>query len=276
MSIEVIILGSGSPLPHPDRAGPATLVRAGGMDFLFDCGRGVLMRGMSVSMTAPRLTAQFITHLHSDHTTDYNDIITTRWIMSLVPNPLKVYGPFGTQQFTDATLAALDQDIGYRIAHHDDLNEPPAVSVTECADGLVLEKGGVSISCAPTDHSPVHPTVGFRIECGGKSVAIAGDTIPCEGLDRICKDADIYVQTVIRSDIIANAPGERIRDVIDYHSDVRQAGETATRNGVKTLVLNHFVPPPPPGQEEIWATDARAVFDGEILVSHDLMKIGTG
>ncbi len=134
------------------------------------------MRGMSVSMTAPRLTAQFITHLHSDHTTDYNDVITTRWIMSLAPNPLNVYGLVGTQQFTDATLAALDQDIGYRIAHHDDLNEPPAVAVKECADGLVLGKHAASVfhMCADgpqpgaSDSRSPHRS-------GDKSVAIAGD-----------------------------------------------------------------------------------------------------
>ncbi|WP_417515584.1 MBL fold metallo-hydrolase [Minwuia sp.] len=263
-------------MPQPDRAGPATLVRVAGKDFLFDCGRGVLMRAMSVDMTAPGLTAQFLTHLHSDHTTDFNDVITTRWIMSPQPNPLQVHGPVGTRKFTDATLAALDQDIGYRIAHHDDLTEPPAVAVFEHGDGLVLEEDGVRITCAPTDHSPVHPTLGYRIEFGGKAVAIAGDTVPCEGLDRICKNADVYVQTVIRSDIIANARGRRIRDVIDYHSDVKQAGETAARNDVRKLVLNHFVPPPPPGREEEWAADARDVFDGEILVSHDLMQIGTG
>ena len=59
MSIEVIILGSGSPLPHADRAGPATLVRAGGMDFLFDCGRGVLMRATAAGVAVPALAAQF-------------------------------------------------------------------------------------------------------------------------------------------------------------------------------------------------------------------------
>jgi ribonuclease Z len=273
MSMEVIILGSGSPLPHPDRAGPATLVRIGDLDFLFDCGRGVLMRAMSVGATAPKLTGQFITHLHSDHTTDFNDVITTRWIMSPIPNPLQVYGPVGTARFTEATLAALEQDIGYRIAHHDDLTSPPAVNVRECSLGTIVDLDGIRISCAPTDHSPVHPTIGFRIEYQDKAVAIAGDTIPCDGLDEICRGADVYVQTVIRSDIIGKARGQRMRDVIDYHSDVRQAGETASRCGVGSLVLNHCVPPPLPGREDEWAADARAVFDGEVLVSHDLMSI---
>ena len=65
----------------------------------------------------------------------------------------------------------------------------------------------------------------------------------------------------------------RMRDVIDYHSDVAQAGQTAARCNVGHLVLNHFVPAPPPGREEEWAADARACFDGKISVSHDLLKI---
>ncbi|WP_416897278.1 MAG: MBL fold metallo-hydrolase [Minwuia sp.] len=272
--MEVIILGSGSPMPHPDRAGPSTLVRAAGQDFLFDCGRGVLMRAAAVGCGAATIAGQFVTHMHSDHTTDFNDIVTTRWIMSPGPNPLTVYGPVGMKGFADATLAALETDIGYRIAHHKDLNEPPVLDVHELETGPVLDAGGVRISCAPTNHSPVHPTLGFRVEANGLVAAIAGDTVPCEGLDEICRGADIYVQTVIRSDVIRRAKMQRMRDVEDYHSDVRQAAETASRCGVKTLVLNHMVPPPTPDQEADWIAMAAEAFDGEIVVARDLTRIG--
>ncbi len=271
--MDVVILGSGTPLPNPDRGGPAVLVRARGLSLLFDCGRAVLMRGAAAGMVVQKLTAQFLTHLHSDHTTDYNDVITTRWIMSAGPNPLPVFGPEGTAKLTDATLAALEDDIGYRLAHHDDLTGPPIVDVTECHSGLVMERDGVTVSCAQTDHRPATPTLGFRIECDEGVVAIGGDTIPCDGLYEICRGADVYVQSVIRSDLIAASRSPRLRDVLDYHSDVRQAGETAARCGVKTLVLVHFVPPPPPGKEDEWAADARAAFDGDIRVAHDLMTI---
>ena len=75
----VTTLGTGSPLPDPNRAGPATLVQAAGKHLLFDAGRGVLMR-LAAAMVAPgMLDALLLTHLHSDHTTDVNDVITTRW-----------------------------------------------------------------------------------------------------------------------------------------------------------------------------------------------------
>src|SRR4051812_137913 len=189
-ALEVITLGTGCPLPDPNRAGPATLVRAGGYTLLFDAGRGVLMRCAAAGVFSPAFVHRvFLTHLHSDHITDFNDLVTTRWTMSPVPNPLPVTGPPGTAAFADRTIEMLTADIGYRIAHHADLNEPPRCEVTEVLDGIALEHGNVRIIAAPTDHRPVEPTVGYRIEAEGRVVVIAGDSVPCDGLDRLCADA---------------------------------------------------------------------------------------
>lgn len=271
--MQVIILGSGSPMVAPDRAGPATLVRVGTTDLLFDCGRAVLMRGAAVGMTARDLAALFVTHMHSDHTTDYNDVITTRWITNVAPRPLLAHGPMGFERFTQATLAMLEHDIGYRMAHHADLQHRPQVTVREISEGPVWDADGVRIHAAPTDHSPVHPTIGYRIEAKGKVVAIAGDTVPCEGLTRLCQGADIYVQTVIRRPLVEKVPFQRLRDILDYHSDVVQAAQTARDGGVRTLVLNHMVPAPQPGSEPQWIAEAKAHFDGEVLLAADLLTV---
>lgn len=271
--MQVTILGSGSPLVVPDRAGPSTLVQVAGHNLLFDCGRAVLMRAAAKGVTARDLSALFVTHMHSDHTTDYNDVITTRWISSAESNPLTAFGPDGFSAFTEATLAMLRNDIGYRMEHHADLNEPPQVQVREVRDGLAWEADGVKVLAAPTDHSPVHPTVGFRVEADGKSVCIAGDTVPCAGLVRLVKDADIYVQTVVNRPIIEAVPIQRFKDVLDYHSDIEQAAQTAARAGVQTLILNHPVPPPQPGTEDDWINAASAHFDGEIFLATDLLTV---
>ena len=137
--------------------------------------------------------AVFLTHLHSDHITDLNDVITTRWAMSFTPNPLSVYGPVGTAALVAATEAMLEPDIGYRLAHHEDLDWRPATVATDVTGGVVFEEGAVRVTAGPTDHAPVHPTVGYRIDDGGASVVIAGDTVPCDGLDRLCAVADVLV-----------------------------------------------------------------------------------
>ncbi|MDZ7732802.1 MAG: MBL fold metallo-hydrolase [Acidimicrobiia bacterium] len=271
--MELVVLGSGSPLPDPDRAGPATLVRAGGLDLLFDCGRGVLLRAAAAGTGPPALRAVLLTHLHSDHVTDFNDVFTMRWAMSPAPNPLTVIGPPGTGDFVDATAAMLAPDIGYRRAHHDDLDWDPPTEVTEATEGVVLDESGVRVVAAPTDHRPVQPTVGYRVEADGTTVAIAGDTVPCAGLDELCRDADVYVQTVIRRKLVEAVPVPRLQDILDYHSDTEDAGRTASKAGVRTLVLNHLVPAPSPGTEQEWIDEAAAHFDGEIVVAHDLLSI---
>lgn len=266
----MVFLGTGSPLPDPNRAGPATLVRAGTATFLVDCGRGVLMRAAAVGATAGNLTALLLTHLHSDHITDLNDVITTRWVTSFEPSPLRVVGPPGTREVVEGILASLSHDIGYRLAHHADLNWPPPVDVIELTEGSVHDDGGVRAVAAPTDHRPVTPSVGYRIEADDKAVVVSGDTVPCTGLDSLCAGADTLVSTVIRADVLRASGVARLVDVCDYHSSVEQAADTAQRAGLRTLALTHYVPPPPPGSLDEWRALAAAVFSGTVLTPNDL------
>ncbi|MBB5163950.1 ribonuclease Z [Mycobacterium sp. AZCC_0083] len=271
--IEVTLLGTGSPMVDANRAGPSTLVRAGEQIFLVDCGRGVLQRAAAVGVGAAGLSALLLTHLHSDHITDLGDVITTRWVTTFVRTPLPIIGPPGTAAVVAATLEALAPDISYRIAHHADITEPPAIEVHEYTGGPVWNSSGVQIRVAPTDHRPVEPTIGFRIEYGGASVVLAGDSVPCESLDALAAGAGALVHTVIRKDLIAQVPQQRLNDILDYHSSVEEAAGTATRAGVGTLILTHYVPPLAPGQEDDWRALAASVFPRQIELGDDLHRV---
>ena len=273
--IDITLLGTGSPIPDPNRAGPSTLVRADGQVFLADCGRGALQRLAAIGLGANALSALLLTHLHSDHIADLGDVLITRWVTTFVPEPapLPIIGPPGTAEVVEATLKAFGHDIGYRIAHHADLIAPPPVEVHEYTDGSVWDRDGVSIRVAPTDHRPVTPTIAFRIEFAGASVVLAGDTVPCESLDELSSGADALVHTVIRKDIIIQLPQQRIRDICDYHSSVEQAAATAQRAGVTTLVLTHYVPGIAAGQEDQWRALAAGEFDGRIELGDDLHRV---
>ena len=273
MSLAVTLLGTGSPLPDPNRAGPSTLISAGDEHYLVDAGRGVLMRMAAAGVGAPNLRAVLLTHLHSDHITDLNDVITTRWVMTFEPTPLVVVDPVGTAAVVEHLLASLGPDIGYRIAHHADLDYPPPVTVTEVSDGPIDLGGAVTLVCAPTDHRPVEPSVGYRFEHGGAVVVTAGDTVPCDGLDRLCDGADALVHTVINKDVIAQLPFQRIKDTLAYHSSPAEAAQTAQRAGLGTLILTHYVPPFPPGGGAEWHDMAAAHFDGVIEVGDDLHRV---
>ena len=273
--IEVTLLGTGSPIPDARRAGPSTLVRAGEQTFLVDCGRGVQQRAAAIGVGANGLTVLLLTHLHSDHIADLGDVIITRWVTTFAPDPVQIpiIGPPGTAEVVEATLKAFGLDIGYRIAHHADLTEPPRVEVLEYTEGVVLDRDGVQIRVAPTDHRPVAPTIGFRIEHADASVVLAGDTVPCASLDTLAACAGALVHTVIRKDLIDAMPQQRIRDICDYHSSVEEAAATATRAGVGILVLTHYVPPIAPGREDDWRALAASAFDRQIELGDDLHRV---
>lgn len=282
MSLAVTLLGTGSPMPAPDRAGPSTLISAGdGTDaehYLVDAGRGVLMRLAACGLGAPNLTAVLLTHLHSDHITDLNDVITTRWVMTFEPTPLTIIGPVGTRHVVDHLLASLEPDISYRIAHHDDLDHRPPANVIEVTDGAIElpdgQGGAVTITCEQTDHKPVEPSIGYRFAHDGAVVVAAGDTVPCPGLDRLCDGADALVHTVIRKDIIANLPMQRMKDTLDYHSSPEEAAQSAARAELLTLILTHYVPAMPlGGTHDDWRALAAAHFDGTIEVGDDLHRV---
>jgi ribonuclease Z len=260
-------------MPDPNRAGPATLVTGGTEQFLIDAGRGVLMRLGGAASSAGQLSAVLLTHLHSDHITDLNDVITTRWVMTFEPSPLTIVGPIGTRTVVDHILASLGPDIGYRIAHHDDLDYPPPVEVIEVTGGKIDLGGLVGVSCASTDHKPVEPSIGFRFDYDGASVVVAGDTVPCEGLDRLCIGAQALVHTVIRKDVIENVPVKRMHDTLDYHSSPEEAAKTAARAGMETLVLTHYVPAFPSGGGEDWRKLAATHFAGTIELGDDLHRV---
>jgi ribonuclease Z len=273
MTVELVLLGTGNPLPDPSRAGAASLVRAGGKDFLIDAGRAVCMRLAAAGVLPVMLEAVLLTHLHSDHISDLGDVLTTQWIMSPEPRPLPLFGPTGTQGVVDGIRAMLAPDISYRRAHHNDLDWDPRFEVAEIGPGPVSDDGTVRITAAATDHRPVEPTLAYRIEHDGESIVLAGDTVPCAGLDEICAGADIYVQTVLRDDLVNMVPVQRFRDTIDYHSTVEQAARTAARAGVGTLVLTHQVPSPAPGSADEWSDIASRHFDGRIVFGEDLVRV---
>jgi len=273
MPLTVTLLGTGNPVPDAHRAGAATLVTAGERHLLVDAGRGVCLRLAAAGVLPVMLDRVLLTHLHSDHLCDLNDVVTTHWVMCREPATLRILGPEGTRDVVDGLSAMLRHDVEFRIAHHADLTWAPDLEVSEVGPGVVVDDGGLRVLAAATEHPPVRPSLAYRFEHDGRSVVVAGDTVPCAGLDELCRGADVYVQTVLRDDLVRRVAFPRFVDTIEYHSTVAQAAQTAARAGVRTLVLTHQIPTPAAGSAEEWVAIARAHFDGEIVFGKDLTVV---
>jgi ribonuclease BN (tRNA processing enzyme) len=115
-----VLLGTGTPVPDPDRSGPATAIVVDDSAYLVDFGPGVVRRSKAAVLerhiAAPEpanLKVAFVTHLHSDHTAGYPDLILTGWTAGR-RTPLEVYGPKGLQSMTEHILQAYRIDIETR------------------------------------------------------------------------------------------------------------------------------------------------------------------
>src|SRR5258708_22012105 len=163
-STEVILLGTGTPYPDPAASGPATAVVVNGRVFLFDAGAGVMRRLRAANLPINGPEALFITHLHSDHTLGYADLMLTSWVMRRRA-PFPVFGPRGLQRMTNHLLAAYSEDIRLRpegLEH--EVAGGYRVSVHEIHAGVVYEKYGVRVTAIPLHHGAAKDAFGYRID----------------------------------------------------------------------------------------------------------------
>lgn len=282
--LEVVLLGTGIPLPNPARGTSSTLVVAGDRTVLVDTGRRVLEN----LAAAGHQTVTYIafTHFHSDHIADFGEYMVNRGIAG-ADAPQRVLGPTGTRSLVDDFLKVYSRDTEYRIAHHHEHWPVNAMTteVEEFAPGVVLDEDGLKIIMFAVDHEPIEPAVGYRIEYGGKSVVISGDTKATPAMIEAARGADVLVHEVMnvqmlnaaRAGLRTSDPrrGEMLEDMMTHHASTLDVAAIARDAGVKQLVLTHLVPSiaPTDAAERVFVQGMSAVYSGPILVGRDGMKI---
>lgn len=289
--LHVILCGTGSPLPDPDRAGPCTAVIAGGKLFLFDVGPGSWENLQLWRSPRAHLSGVLLTHFHSDHIGELGEVITQSWIGGRT-EPLKVYGPPGVDEVVAGFQQAYARDGDYRVAHHGEAAMPRSGSqavaqvVPLPADGgntVVFDQDGVRITAFTVDHRPVAPAFGYRVDYNGRSVVISGDTARSANVAANAKGADVLVHEALAAHLITQvAPrlaalgqtrlAKLAGDVIDYHATPVQAAEIAKEAGVRLLVLTHLVPAPTNAVvSRQFMQGVSDAWDGEVVVGEDGM-----
>ena len=197
---KVTLLGTGSPAPIMKRFGPGTLVQVNGQNLLFDAGRGVTQRLLQSKLKLGEVTALFLTHLHSDHVVGIPDLWLTGWLQAAFgrrKGPFVVYGPAGTRNLMDGLREAYDWDIQTRVKDQKLPVKAVASTVTEFTEGVVYQKDGVKVTAFKVNHGElIVPAFGFRIDYGGRSVAISGDTKFNENLIKHATGVDLLIHQV--------------------------------------------------------------------------------
>jgi ribonuclease Z len=274
-NLRVTLLGTGSPQPRIDRFGPSILVEAGGRKLLFDCGRGATQRIEQLRIPFTDIDALFLTHLHSDHVVGIPDLWLTGWARGRKV-PLQIWGPAGTRQMMSHLKEAFQFDI--QIRQEDDRLPARGVDVLakEIEQGVVYDNAGIKVTAFTVDHGQVKPALGYRIDYGGHSVVLSGDTRYSENLIRFSQGTDVLIHEVIDPAAFrAKNPSvteERFWAIAGHHTTAEQAGTIFSQVKPKLAVYSHIVPGDTPNLLQL----TRKTYSGPLEVGEDLMSIEIG
>jgi len=283
-NFKVTLLGTGTPIPVPDRFGPSTLVEAGDQKLLFDAGRGASIRLHQLGVPLGRIDALLLTHYHSDHTVGIPDLWLTGWLQSYFgtrKTPLRVIGPQGAMTLMTHLEQAYALDISIRI---EDEKLPPqgaGIDVSEFnADGVVYETNGVKVIAFEVDHgAAIKPAYGYRIEYAGRAVVISGDTRFNENVIKYGANADLLIHEVAiaRPELLSEPFIQRI---MAHHTTASEAGTVFALTQPKLAAYTHLVflasEAVPPATVDDLIAETRRTYAGPLQVGEDLMRFEIG
>lgn len=278
---EVILLGTGTPIPSKIRACASTLVLISDKAFLVDTGRGFLNNFVKTGLM--NVNAVLFTHFHSDHFAEFGEFMVTRMVWG-IKEPMMVIGPSGAEKTIGTLMKAYELDNFYRKQHHkENWNEQGMLlNIKEYESGIIYDQDGIKITMFMVDHDPVKPAVGYRFEYNNQILVISGDTKSIPIMEEMAKNADILIhealnrQLLIRFQHYMNKRMQQIlADILDYHASTLEVAKIAQNANVKTLVLTHLIPGLPPLAilNRLFKKGMKKIYKGRIIVGKDGMKI---
>ncbi|MEO8752189.1 MAG: MBL fold metallo-hydrolase [Casimicrobiaceae bacterium] len=286
-AIQVVLLGTaGGPTINPQRQGVGTLVTAGPETLLFDAGRGVTTSMARLSINASAVTKVFLTHLHSDHVISLPEIWLFPWASQGRQLPLQVWGPQGTRSMLNHLQAAFAFDVHIR-RDVDEKFSPDGVKIVagDVREGVVYESHGVKVTAFGVDHGPVKPAFGYRVDYGGHSVVMSGDTRPSDNLIKYSHGADVLIHEVGRSKqdpALVGPPDEPLsgregvtrgqaKTIAEHHTDAIEAARVFQRVNPRLAVFSHANLAP-----AATLATVRESYAGRLEFGADLMRIDIG
>ena len=198
---KLVLLGTGTPNACPDASGPSSAVVVGDRAYLVDFGPGVVRQTAKAyrngidALRPDRLVTAFCTHLHTDHTAGYPDLIFTPWVLER-KEPLRVFGPKGIRDMTEHLLKAYKVDIDFRINGFEKANEVGyRVETQEITSGVIYRDDRVTVEAFPVSHGTLE-SYGFKFTTPDRVIVISGDTAPLEIVAEKAKGCDILLHEV--------------------------------------------------------------------------------
>jgi len=268
---QIVMLGTGTPIADPERSGPGVAIIVDGEPYIVDAGPGIVRRAAATRIDALKvrnLKHVFLTHLHSDHTLGYPDLIFSGAVLHR-KTPLVAYGPHGLREMTDHLLAAWRKDIDVRVngLEHGD-REAYAVDVHEIAPGVVYKDARVTVRAFLVKHGSWDEAFGYRFETQDRAVVISGDTAPTDEIVRACAGCDVLIHEVYSQAGFSKLPAEDRKYHSTFHTSAPELAQIATAAKARKLVLYHQLLFG--STEEELKAEVQRGFSGEVISARDL------
>ncbi|MFG6176867.1 MBL fold metallo-hydrolase [Halomonas sp. THAF12] len=273
---QVVMLGTGTPVPDGERAGAGVAVIHDGEAYVFDVGAGVVERATQAAerfdiepLSPINIDHLFLTHLHSDHVLDYPELLATYWWRR--SNQLQVFGPPGTQAMSEGIYTMLADDTETRLKDKSPVTNPEAAhaAVTEISGpGTVYEAGEIRIDAFPVSHGDWDEAYGYKVTTPDKTIVISGDTSIDDEVQRQAEGADILIHEVISRRGWEELP-EQWQDYHQYaHTLSNELAGLANAARPDLLVLYHVLHYGAPIESAL--EEVQQQYDGEVVLADDL------
>ena len=265
---QVILLGTGTPNAEPARSGPATALVVNGAVYLVDAGPGLVRRAAAAQLPMPALTHVFLTHLHSDHTLGYPDLIFSPWVLERTA-PLAAYGPPGLRAMTDHLRAAWQEDLEMRLDGGEPSNKTGwRVNVHEITAGVVYRDANVTVKAFAVPHGTWKHAFGYRFETADRTIVISGDTTFTPEMVEQARGADVlvheaYSEVGLRTRAL---PWQKYHAA--FHTSSSDVARIARAAQPKLLVLHHLVLSGQPPEQVL--REVTAGYTGQVVIGQDL------
>jgi ribonuclease BN (tRNA processing enzyme) len=280
---QIVLLGTGTPSPDPERSGPSTAIVVNGTPYLIDFGPGVIRRSAAAfqkgvkGLSVVNLRVAFLTHLHSDHTAGYPDLILTPWAVGR-KHPLEVYGPKGIREMTDNILRAYQEDIRIRLQDKKLLGVPDfaegyKVHAHEIKPGIIYKDDNVTVKAFLVNHGDVPQAFGYRFETPDRTIVISGDAAPSQSIIDNCNGCDVLIHEAYSMLTYENVPPKYQEYRRKHHTSSLELGEIAKKAKPGLLILYHRANPGgvgSPNPEEAPLEEIRKVYRGKVVTGRDL------
>ncbi|MEH6473534.1 MAG: MBL fold metallo-hydrolase [Halopseudomonas sp.] len=273
---QVVMLGTGTPVPDGDRAGPSTAVIYNGEAYIFDAGGGMVQRAIEAAekkgikaLYPTNIKHLFLTHLHSDHVLDYSELAATYWWRRSAQ--LNAYGPKGLKSMTEGFYSMLSTDITLRTSGSQPVKNPTfyQVKVQEFdKGGWIIQDGDVTIEAFDVSHGDIDPAFGYKVTTPDKTIVISGDTAYDEKIAEIAKGVDILVHEVINEAGWSKLPKFWQKYHASSHTRTGELAKIASKARPGLLVLTHILHYKAPIESTL--TEVQAGYDGKVVLANDL------